>query len=274
MKKIIPIWQPVGYSTHIIAKKVSDKFGVKTSHTGTLDPMAEGVIIVLLGEERLKKKEFARWPKRYLFDIAYGISTDTYDGLGIINGMSFEEEDLKDFKTQLKDYLNSLEGKYIQEVPPYSAIKVKGKPLHWYARNKKLESIEIPKRSGEIYKTKLEDLNTVLFKDLINAQLEKISRVTGNLRQKRISNQWKDILNDFDIPKKTLRSRVEVLTSKGIYVRGISQDICKSLNKLGFVSNLIRLSNGKFDREGSFSLQELFGLDFSSEYDFDSRNDP
>ena len=94
MEKILPIWQPVGYSTHKIAKAVSNKYGVKTSHTGTLDPLAQGVIIVLLDDERLKKYEYAHWPKTYEFEIVFGISTDTYDGMGIVTNKSF------DFKIQ------------------------------------------------------------------------------------------------------------------------------------------------------------------------------
>ena len=112
---ILPIWQPVGYSTHIISAKAAEKFSVPTSHTGTLDPMAEGVAIVLLGEERHKKYEYAEWTKEYVFEIAFGLSTDTYDGLGLVT--SFHETSVS--QDALKNVLAKFKGKYVQDVPPW-----------------------------------------------------------------------------------------------------------------------------------------------------------
>ena len=271
MEKIIPIWQPVGYSTHIIAKKVSKKLGVKTSHTGTLDPMAEGVIIVLSGQERLKKKEYAKWPKVYEFDISFGISTDTFDSLGLIEELSFENISSLEITQQLNSLLPEFQGKYIQKVPPYSAIKVKGKPLHWYARNKKLNSIKLPEKEGTIFDIQLDDTREISTLDLINTQLEKISKVSGDLRQEKITNQWQEFLSNKKLPEKTLVAKIKVKISKGLYIRRLSQDICKQLGVPGFVSKLVRLQNGTYTKENFKTLSEVFGKRFRREYDFDSK---
>lgn len=69
-------------------------YGVKTAHTGTLDPMAEGVIIVLLGEERYKKYELAGLKKTYEFEISFGFETDTFDGLGLTVSKHFSAHTL------------------------------------------------------------------------------------------------------------------------------------------------------------------------------------
>ncbi len=273
MKRILPIWQPVGYSTHIIAKKVSDRYKVKTSHTGTLDPMAKGVIIILLGDERLKKKEYAKWLKEYSFDIAFGISTDTYDGLGLIKDVVFlpSELSLKQFKLSLSEVLSDFKGDYSQEVPPFSAIKVKGKPMHWYARRKRLDGIKIPRRKGKIYDIYLDGIKEVLLRDLVHSQVRKIKSVTGDLRQELVISGWQEFL--FGQSRRDLIkvARIGVKISKGMYVRSLSQDVCRVLEVHGFVSNLVRLKNGIYGRKESKSLSEIFGSDFKDEYDFVSR---
>ena len=55
---ILPFWQEIGTSTSIIAKRVSEKLGVPTSHTGTLDPLASGVVLILKGDEYYKKENY------------------------------------------------------------------------------------------------------------------------------------------------------------------------------------------------------------------------
>ena len=145
-KNILPLWQPVGNSTNLIAHKISEKLKVKTSHTGTIDPMAEGVIIVLLGEERLKKYEYAKWIKGYEFEIIFGISTDTYDGMGLI-----VKKDLKKIlkKETLLNLKSKFSGKYLQKIPPYSTKKIHGKHMHEFARSGL--SVELPIKAGKLY---------------------------------------------------------------------------------------------------------------------------
>lgn len=272
MDKILPIWQPVGYSTHIISKKVAQKFDMKTSHTGTLDPMAEGVIVVLLGEERFKKKEYAKWLKRYEFDIAFGISTDTYDGLGLITDtLNLATLDIQ--KERLENIIQDFEGLYIQEVPPYSAIKREGKPLHWYARRGLIDEIEVPKRTGQIHEIKLKELKKIFIPDLIENLLDKIKKVSGDLRQEIILDQWKSFtFEEGNISSEYIfQATIEVQITKGLYIRSLSQDICRELSVPGFVARLVRTKNGSYDKTNSRMLIEIFGSDFRDKYDFISR---
>lgn len=246
---ILPIWQPVAHSTHIIAKNISKKRGVLTSHTGTLDPMAEGVIIILLGEDRHKKYEYAKWKKGYEFEMIFGISTDTYDGLGMINTMELPTETIK--KKQIETALGSIKGAYKQNVPPYSAIKVKGKPMHWYARNNKLEEItEIwPVREGTIFDIKLISLSEETLSSILRETITTIKKISGDLRQQEIINQWNTLIADEKIANTRIQTaKVYVETSKGLYVRGISQDICKELDTIGFVTKLTRVKNGEYNK--------------------------
>ena len=256
LDNIIPIWQPIGKSTHIIAKQVSQKYNVMSSHTGTLDPMAEGVIIVLLGDDRNKKYEYAKFLKTYEFDIALGIKTDTYDGLGLVNAVDLPcpEFDL----THVRKTLSSLVGSYSQQVPNYSAIKVKGKPMHWWARESRLSEVVVPTRSGEIVSLEVTDLKEVKLSTLIDKVLSKVKLVEGNFRQDLVTECWNDFMETYDgINVKVLKVRVQM--TKGLYVRTLSQDISSMLNTIGFVSNLVRTKNGIYDFDNSGQLETIIG---------------
>lgn len=251
MENILAIWQTQGQSTHEIARQISEEMGVKTSHTGTLDPMAEGVVIILLGEDRHKKYEYAKWTKGYYFEILLGIKTDTLDGMGIIEEKQLNSIISKtELEAELPKILEEFVGDYEQEVPAYSAIKVKGKSLHWWARNNRLEEIDIPKRSGKIYKCELKSLETVDGKNEILKIIGVIKKVKGDLRQERILQQWEEFLENENLAE-LIKIGITVETSKGLYVRQLAQDICAKAGAIGFTSYICRYKNGKYSRDNS-----------------------
>ena len=256
IQPIIPVWKKMGQSTHKIAKVISEKYGVKTSHTGTLDPMAEGVVIVLTGETRLKKYEYANWSKEYEFEISFGLSTDSGDGLGLIvkNKLKEVPPKKKSFSTiRLTEVLKSFEGAYKFKLPIYSAKKVKGKPLHWYAREGK--DVTVPEKEGFIYEIKLLERNKILLRELCTTLISKINMVAGDLRQTEIINQWNKTADMTNTAlKKIDLIKIKCVTSKGVYVRAIAQDFCDRLGATGFVFSLVRSRNGIYTRQDCIYL--------------------
>lgn len=251
----LSVWQPVGYSTHVISKQLSQKYKVITAHTGTLDPMAEGVIIVLFGSERYKKFDFAKWKKTYEFEIVFGIETDTYDGLGLITRAEKSPQKISD--SEIKKVLESFEGKYTQQVPPYAAITIKGKPLHWYARNNKLSEIKIPQRKGEVFDIRLISLKSVSGETIVNNIINRINLIPGDFRQKEIIGRWENLLETNSGNKNCQIAKIETAVSKGLYVRSLTQDICKKLKTTGFTYKIVRTQNGKYTRKNSKSIKSL-----------------
>jgi tRNA pseudouridine55 synthase len=254
-QEIIPIWQPIGHSTHIIAKKVSEKLGVKTSHTGTLDPMAEGVIIVLAGETRHKKYDYAAWEKEYEFEIAFGVETDTFDSLGLITTTQIDNR-CEFTQENVNKVLKTFEGYYAQTVPPYSAIKVKGRPLHWYARNNKLKEVDLPTREGEIYHLELTHQNKITTDKMAETIITKIDKVEGDLRQTEVIDNWRHFAKNAFCRTYNIAG-FSVKISKGMYIRALSQEICDKLNTVGFIYSLKRTSNGKYNYQNSYKLSQL-----------------
>ena len=134
----------VNYLTKILNTK-------KIGHTGTLDPFAEGILLVAVNKGLKVVKLLNYKDKEYIAKVKLGIKTDTLD----ITGNILEEKKEKLNKEELAPVLKSFIGKYSYEVPIYSAIKVNGKKLYEYARND--QKVELPIKDSYIYDIKLID---------------------------------------------------------------------------------------------------------------------
>ncbi len=159
MDGIILVDKPKGITSRDVANEISKKFHTKkVGHTGTLDPIATGLMIVCINKGCKLVPLLTNHDKTYLATVKLGIKTDTYD----ITGKVLEENNnYKLSREELIDTLNSFKGSYMQEVPIYSSIKVNGKKLYEYARNN--IPVELPKRLVDIYNIELIDYNNDSF---------------------------------------------------------------------------------------------------------------
>ena len=156
MDGILIVKKEKGCTSHDVVAKVKRIAKTKVGHTGTLDPIATGVLPLLLGEGTKLSKYLIEHDKIYEAVVQLGQKTDTADGEGKV----IEEKGVNTnlVKTErIQTVLKQLEGKQKQRPPIYSAIKIEGKKLYEYAR--KNEEIEIPEREIEIYNMQLIDLN-------------------------------------------------------------------------------------------------------------------
>lgn len=152
MDGILIIKKEKGYTSHDVVAKVRKIAKTKVGHTGTLDPMATGVLPILLGEGTKISKYLIEHDKVYEAVIQLGKKTDTADAEGkVIEEKTININLLN--KKNIENVFESLRGKQIQTPPIYSAIKVKGKKLYEYAR--KNETVKIPDREIEIYEMQL-----------------------------------------------------------------------------------------------------------------------
>lgn len=153
---IIIINKPAGCTSHDVVYQVKKIFGSKVGHTGTLDPMATGVLPLLIGEGTKTSKYLINHDKTYQVIMQLGKKTETADSEGkIIEEKEVPQEILENSK--IEKALESFLGKQEQIPPMYSAIKINGKKLYEYAR--KGQEVELPSRSIEIYKIALLNIN-------------------------------------------------------------------------------------------------------------------
>ncbi len=129
-----------------IIKKVET---IKVGHTGTLDPMATGVLVVCVGKATKLVNLLSNEEKEYEAEVTLGIETDSYD----ITGTIVKTEAPKVTKEQVLEILKSFIGEYEQEVPIYSAVKVNGKKLYEYARSG--VAVTLPRRKVTIHNIEL-----------------------------------------------------------------------------------------------------------------------
>lgn len=156
MDGIIIINKQAGCTSHDIVYKVKKISNEKVGHTGTLDPLAEGVLPILIGKGTLCSKYLINHDKKYFVKLQLGIKTETADKEGkIVETQNVDKNILN--KENVINILNSFIGKQEQIPPIYSAIKVNGKKLYEYARNGK--NVEIKPRVVEIYDIKLQDID-------------------------------------------------------------------------------------------------------------------
>ena len=159
MNGILLIDKEKDYTSRDVVNIVSKEFNTKkVGHTGTLDPLATGVLVLTIGEATKISELLVATYKEYIAEITLGIKTDTYD----ITGNILEEKEVKLEKDELINTLKKFQTRYMQEVPIYSAVKVNGKKLYEYARNN--EEVELPKKEVDIKELELLEFEEKRFK--------------------------------------------------------------------------------------------------------------
>lgn len=150
MNGIIIIDKEKNITSRDVVNKVSKKLGTKKiGHTGTLDPLATGVLVLCVGRATKLVDLITGYDKEYIAEVCLGTLTDTLD----VTGNVLKEKVTKISKKEIENVLNSFMPGYEQEVPIYSAVKINGKKLYEYARNN--EDVILPKRYIKINSIKL-----------------------------------------------------------------------------------------------------------------------
>ena len=144
---LLPIYKKIGQTPLQLVEETKDKSKItdKVSYLGRLDPMAHGLMVLLVGAETKKQEKYQKLDKVYQFKVLFGIETDTYDILGMIQNNIISNID----KNAVIKYLESIQGESIQKFPPYSSIKVSGKPLWKWAKEGNISSIKIPEKKNK-----------------------------------------------------------------------------------------------------------------------------
>ena len=158
MDGIILINKEKGMTSRDVVNKICKILNTsKVGHTGTLDPIATGLMIICVGEGLKLVELLTGLNKEYIAKVKLGIKTDTYD----ITGKVLEKKDVILNENDLINCLNSFKGEYHQTVPIYSSVKVNGKKLYEYARNNM--KVDLPKHLVKINSIDLLDYNQESF---------------------------------------------------------------------------------------------------------------
>ena len=213
MDGILLIDKPSGITSHKVIEIIRRKLNLKkVGHAGTLDPLATGLLIIMLGKATKLSNQLVSQSKSYEVEMKLFLETDTGDVTGKIIKSEKERIFTENQIQAVFNFFNDYE--YWQKPPIYSAIKIGGRKLYQYARQG--ISIEVPPRLVKIEKLKLLSYSP---------QEAKINFV--------------------------------VECSKGTYIRSLVKDIAEKLKTTATVSQLRRISSGKFHVNQARKLEEI-----------------
>lgn len=177
MDGILVVNKEKGYTSRDVVNRVSKILGTKkVGHTGTLDPLATGVLVLCIGKALKVVELLMDHDKEYIAKFKLGIDTDTLD----ITGKVLNTCDKKVTKKEILDVLDNFQGLIEQEVPKYSAVKVNGKKLYEYARNN--IDVKLPIKEVNIYKLELLDYNEDNMEVTISCNVSKGTYIRSLIR--------------------------------------------------------------------------------------------
>jgi tRNA pseudouridine55 synthase len=232
---ILIIDKPEGITSHDVVARCRRILRTKRiGHTGTLDPFATGVMVILVGRATRLAQFLDKDAKEYEAIVRFGFETGTGDRTG-----APKDSAITDFRFQISDQeieeaLKNFRGAIMQTPPMYSAKKVEGKKLYELAR----KGIEIERQPVKITIYELETLSEP-------------PAVAGGLNS-RIENQETE-----NRKPKTEDRAFRVLCSAGTYIRVLAEDIGRKLKTGAHLAELRRTKAGKFAIEKSVTLEKL-----------------
>ncbi len=247
MEKILKLYKQVGETPLECLERFRsanpDYMEAKMTYAGRLDPMAEGLLIVLVGDECKKKDDYLGMNKEYEFEVLFGVETDTYDVLGKVMGNSSYESD--NVQESLQGALQKFVGKFSQTYPVYSSKSVDGIPLFELARSGKLEDVELPTKDVEIFELEMLEVRIISKKDLHEEILQRIALVKGDFRQDEIIQSWNTYFQTSSQDTLVL-AKLNAKCSSGTYIRSLAFKLGKELKIPALAFSIKRTAIGDF----------------------------
>jgi tRNA pseudouridine(55) synthase len=241
MEKIIVAKKEVGVSPFDLIKEIKKKNPIlkkeKMAYAGRLDPIAKGLVLIVVGDELKNFNDYLRLDKEYKAKILFGFDSDTYDILGVAKRE--REIDEKKAESVLKKFV----GSFSFDFPPFSSYKIKGKPLFWWAREERIDEIKVPEKKVEIYSLDVLKKEWISEKELKKEIISKIKKVKGDFRQEKIIKNWENILKK---EKKHLVFSVNIFCSSGCYIRSVAKKAGEMLGSGAVLLDLQRTRVGDY----------------------------
>jgi tRNA pseudouridine55 synthase len=214
------------------------------SYAGRLDPMASGLLLVLVGEEANRnRKEYLHLSKSYEVEVLFGFSTDTFDVLGKVTDS--KEYDVKSIEQKVVEAIQNVSNFEKMEYPPYSSKPVEGKSLFQWAREGLINTISIPKQKGRIDSISHID-TTFKTPDVLKAEiLNLISRVSGDFRQEEIVSGWNASFEKSE-SKEYLILKFNIECQSGTYMRSFADKLGKIVGVPAIAFSILRTRVGEY----------------------------
>lgn len=230
MHGIINVLKPTGMSSHQVVNHLRRELNIKRlGHTGTLDPGASGVLVLVAGKATRLSEYLVEYDKTYITEATLGISTTSQDASGATLDLN---TDFSLNPEELAEALASLQGPISQIPPMASAVRVDGKRLYELDR----QGISIPRKPREVH--------------IHSINIERI---------------WSEEETKLGFGTRIL---LRVFCSKGTYIRTLCHDLGEKLGISAHMSFLTRIASGPFSSESAYTLEEISQLHRAGDQSF------
>lgn len=237
-------------------RKSNDEYiDSKMTYAGRLDPIAEGLLLVLVGEMVHKKNNYLGLSKTYMATFLLGVATDTYDILGkhITDELWVKKPgDVSDL--EIITTLQSFQKTFDQAYPPYSSKTIDGVQMHTLARADNLHDKTIPMQSVTVHDISNITITEIPLDSLIQEINHTIDQVTGDFRQGLILDDWKTFQDSVMIQDSQSEPVMKLVSctlsvSGGTYIRSIAHALGQQLKTGACLLRLRRTEIGDFRLE-------------------------
>ncbi len=227
----------------------------KMVYAGRLDPMAGGLLVILTDEDRFKLDEYLKKDKSYTATMLFGFKSDSLDALGIVERVAGTGQGTVPGTVPMQDFdlvtgaINNLVGSHEFELPSYSAYKVQGKPLHWWAQQGRLDEIVKPKKNMTVRSVRITKSESRSAGQVLLDVTRTVGLVKGDFRQEKVVESWKRALDGVG---EVLVVTAEFDVSSGTYIRTLTDEIGRELGSGALLLHLDRTRVGDFVNTGEF----------------------
>ncbi len=211
---------------------------VKMTYLGRLDPMAEGLLLVLAGNTR-DRQQYLDLDKTYEFEVLWGFKSDTYDILGLVEEGKFPNK----LENKMLSLLKKIRVKTSQTYPLFSSKSFGGDFLK--ARDQQIEGYDLPERRIKIFSLDHIHTRVITGREILEEVTRRLSLVRGDFRQKEIMSAWNNLLMPL-VNETYLISKFTIDVSSGTYVRGLANEMGEILNSGALAWSIKRTRVGEY----------------------------
>lgn len=256
MNKVLNVYKPISDTPLQVVERLKQRFkeyeNETISYAGRLDPLAHGVLLLLVGDANKERRNYEKLSKVYEFKCIIGFGTDTYDVLGLPRvDHSIFERNITD--EEIRNAFMKYQGTFVQELPPFSSYQIERIPLFKWARMGRLHEIQIPRREVTVEKMEVLEIRDMEVSTLLKTITDRISDVEGDFRQKECMRRWDDVTKEYQANRvKVIHARASV--TSGTYIRSICSEIGKDLGSKAVALEIYRTQAGEFKVEDSMAV--------------------
>lgn len=255
MDHVLNIYKPQGMTPLQVIEWVRRTYpeyrNEKMTYAGRLDPMAEGVLLILVGSAVHKKSTYTGLDKTYEVDVVFGYATDTHDLLGLPTRYDDAQTISKE---RIMEEIGNMKGVSMYPFPAYASKPVQGKPLFQWAREGRLHEITIPHRTMCVHAIELLAHYTIAEVELYEIIKTRIAKVRGDFRQQAIVEQWRECVTRDTTVSPFPAIRLRIHCASGTYMRTLAHELGIRLGSGATVLQLVRSSVGNFDERDAIVL--------------------